>query len=138
VNSSSSAFLPYAVNLSEAMIDLLQVESVPVAIKPKQPLQETKEGQSQATMDAQPTSTDSKLPPLRRAALHFLSLLLRASTAHVYDHKHRGNPFSQAQLRRAKMTLVYVASTDEDSIVRVMAREGIENIDQLSEAMVGL
>jgi hypothetical protein len=91
-----------------------------------------------ATLDSQPTSIDSKLPPLRRAALHFLALLLRASTAHVYDQSHEGNPFSQSQLRRAKTTLAYVASTDEDSIVRVMAREGVEGIDQLSKAIAGL
>jgi len=141
VNSSSSAFLPYAVDLSNAMVDLLQIETVPVAIKPRQPPtegEEMEEGQSKATMDSQPTSTDSKLPPLRRAGLHFLALLLRASTTHVYGRSHQGNPFSRAQLSHAKTTLAYVASTDEDSIVRMMAREVIENIDQLNDALVGL
>lgn len=141
MNSSSSAFLPYAVELSEAIVDLLQIETVPVAIKPRQPPNEggnVEEDQSKVTMDSQPTSNDSKLPPLRRAGLHFLALLVRASTTHVYGRSHRGNPFSRAQLNRTKTTLAYLASTDEDNIVRVMAREVIESIDQLNAAMMGL
>lgn len=141
VNSSSSAFSPYTVELSDAMVDLLQIETVPVTTKPRQSPEEgeeMEEDQLGATMDSQPTLTDSKLPPLRRAGLHLLALLLRASTAHVYSRSHRGNQFSRAQLSRAKTTLSYVASTDKDSIVRVMAREVIGNIDQLNEALAGL
>ncbi|KAH0840123.1 hypothetical protein J3R83DRAFT_1100 [Lanmaoa asiatica] len=41
-------------------------------------------------------------------------------------------------LKRAKVTLGYIASTDEDGIVRVMAREANEAIDQLNKATLGV
>jgi hypothetical protein len=133
--------LPYADNLSEAMIDLLQVESVPDIHRPyNQGPERTKEGeqdQSQPTKDFQPTSTNPKLPPLRRAALHFLTQLFHASTADAYNSGHHGHTFS-GSLKRMKTTLAYIASTDKDHVVRVMAREAMEGMDQLAEAIIGL
>jgi hypothetical protein len=138
VNVNSLALLPYAVNLSEAMIDLLQVESQPEITKPQMQCSESTKGggkdQSQATTVFQPMSTDSKLPPIRRAALHFLTLLLRASIAAVYDSGYHGRLFLGSQVKRTKTTLTYIGSTDKDSVVRVMAREAIEEINQLTEA----
>jgi len=46
--------------------------------------------------------------------------------------------FSGSQIKRIKVTLAYVGSTDKDNVVRVMAREAIEGLDQLSEAIMGL
>jgi hypothetical protein len=43
-----------------------------------------------------------------------------------------------AYLGRARTTLGYVSSTDEDTVVRVMAREAGEELAQLSNALVGL
>jgi hypothetical protein len=43
-----------------------------------------------------------------------------------------------AYLTRARATLGYVASTDEDAVVRIMAREAGEGLGQLSNALVGL
>jgi hypothetical protein len=124
------------------MIDLLQVESIPATPKPhKQGSESTNEGeedQLKATMDSQSTLTDSKHPSLRRAALHFLALLIRASTAGVYDSGYQGQTFSASQAKRAKTTLAYVASTDKDNVVRVMAREAIEAMARLNEAIIGM
>lgn len=137
VKTSSLAFLPYTLELSEAMVDLLQIESMPEAsktntrgFKPKEP---------KATMDSESTVIDSKHPALRRAALHFLALLIRSSTADVYNsgYIYNGPTFSGPQARRAKTTLAYVASTDVDNFVRVMAREVLEGMDQLNEAFIG-
>jgi hypothetical protein len=90
------------------------------------------------TMDAYPTVANSKFPPLRRAALHFLALLIRACISRVYDMGSTGMLIPDAYVSRARATLGYVASTDEDAVVRVMAREAGEGLGQLSNALAGL
>ena len=92
------------------------------------------------TMDAQPTAADAKFPPLRRAALHFLALLVRACTSRVYEtgDAASGIMLPPQLMTRVRTTLGYVAATDADDVVRVMARETIEGLDQLLEALVGV
>ncbi|KAI9001411.1 hypothetical protein BD414DRAFT_519479 [Trametes punicea] len=150
VKTNALAVLPYAVELADAMIDLLQVESVSAAQRKPPPRSDSEvnaqEGGKEppqppqtVTMDSQPTSTNSKFPPLRRAALHFLSLLANACTTRVYE---AGSAdwllFPPDLLKRAKTTLGYIAATDADDVVRVMAREAAEGLDQLAEAILGL
>lgn len=85
------------------------------------------------------TSASTKLPPFRRAALHFLSLLVRAYTALVYD---TGSPDDVAIItpiaKRTKMVLSYVAAVDEDNVVRVMARECTEGFNELQKAILSV
>ncbi|KAI0824765.1 hypothetical protein BC628DRAFT_1419872 [Trametes gibbosa] len=148
VKTNALAVLPYTVDLADAMIDLLQVESVPathrkpdVRSKPEPEIQDDEKGckEPPATMDTQPTSANPKFPPLRRAALHFLSLLTRACTSHVYETGSADRMLLPPDLlRRARVTLGYIAATDADDVVRVMARETLEGLDQLAEAIVGL
>ena len=99
-------------------------------------------GNVQNTMDARPTAANPKFPPLRRAALHFLALLLRAQTARVYNASRAPSlgivlP-SASEMKRAETVLGYVSVTDEDSVVRVMAREATELLQQLRNALLGL
>ncbi|KAF9782746.1 hypothetical protein BJ322DRAFT_1072320 [Thelephora terrestris] len=165
--TNAMTLFPYAADLFGGMVDLLQLESVPaVHISPKKPIErsEPKSGDQQEgkgvreakvengrgkktgptaqppplTMDAEPTVANSKFPPLRRAALHFLALLVRASILRVYDVGPTGMLIPDAYLERASTTLGYVSSTDEDTVVRVMAREAGEELAQLSSALVGL
>ena len=155
---SPLAVLPYLMDLTDAMVDLLQVESVQVAPRAAAARPGTaseKEGevaeaaqgaeadplksQPAPTMDSHPTSTNTKFPPLRRAALHFLSLLVRACTTRVYETGSAdGSLLPPVTMKRARTTLGYIAATDADDIVRVMARETVEGLDQLAEAVVGL
>jgi len=93
---------------------------------------------SPLTMDTHPTLANSKFPPLRRAALHFLALLIRACISRVYSTGRTGMLIPDAYIARAKTTLGYVASTDEDAVARVMAREAREGLGQLSDALLGL
>ena len=86
---------------------------------------------------------NSKFPPLRRAALHFLALLIQACTARAYEAGSAGGSgalvlFPPALMTRMRTTLGYVAATDADDVVRVLAREAVEGLDQLTEAIVGL
>ena len=90
------------------------------------------------TMDTHPTVANSKFPPLRRAALHFLTLLIRECTTHVYGTGSTGMLIPDAYLMRARTTLGYIVVTDEDAIVRVMAREAREGLGRLSNALAGL
>ncbi|KAI0368111.1 hypothetical protein BV20DRAFT_1045207 [Pilatotrama ljubarskyi] len=148
VKTNALAILPYTVDFADAMIDLLQVESVPVTQRkpPSRSGSESDAKQSEdapqqppPTMDSQPTSANTKFPPLRRAALHFLSLLVRACTARVYETgRTHGLLLPPDLLKRAKTTLGYIGATDADDVVRVMARETLEGLDQLAEAIVGL
>ena len=90
------------------------------------------------TMDNHPMLANPKFPPLRRAALHFLTLLIRACISRVYDMGSTGMLIPNTHITRARTTLGYVASTDEDAVVRVMAREAREELGQLSNALLGL
>ena len=139
MNTYTLAVLPYVVDLADAMIDLLQIEGVPAKLQRGQsaePEASTKEGQRSQMMDSQPLSTNSKLPPLRRAALHFLSLLIQSLTEQAYKRSFADIHVYTSVLQRARTTLTYVTSTDEDTIVRVMAREAGEGLEQLQQAMI--
>ena len=117
------------------MIDFLQVEMVPVVPSPKDATDEEHEGAE--VLDSKPTAVNSKLPPLRRAALHFWTILLQQLTHAIYDSA-MVETIPAALLKRAKVTLEYVASSDPDGLVRAMAREAGEAIDQLNKATLGI
>ncbi|KAF9009097.1 hypothetical protein BDQ17DRAFT_1349522 [Cyathus striatus] len=139
VKTFALAILPYFGDLFGAMIDLLQLESVPRNSSPVS----NKGGAEQdlITMDSHPTSTHSKFPPLRRAAIHFISLLLREIHVQVQDSYNTHPfqlPFTSETIMRLKVTLNYIASTDEDNIARVMAREARDQIQELQNALLGL
>ena len=153
--TNALALFPYATDLFGGMVDLLQLESVPATSVPPKRTTEVSEPddcngdardekagftsqQFPPTMDTHPTLPNSKFPPLRRAALHFLTLLIQACISRVYDMGPAGMLIPNERTSRARTTLGYVASTDEDAIVRVMAREAKEGLGQLSNALVGL
>ncbi|KAI6047223.1 hypothetical protein EDC04DRAFT_2622339 [Pisolithus marmoratus] len=144
IKTCSAAVAGYTNELSAAMIDLLQIEMV---VPPKTPTdgnvkqtKESKEGSGipgpDAEIDSTPTSIDPKLPSLRRSALHFLTLLMRTVTQATYEESAVELP-SISFLRRAKATLGYISSADEDGITRVMAREADESINQLMKIILG-
>lgn len=138
--TNSLALLPYTPDLAAAMIDLLQLESVSAQAAPRAGEEKDPQENQAAprTMDSEPTSTNTKLPPLRRAALHFLSLLIRACTTQIYESTGGHHSVLPASfVKRAKNTLGYVAATDEDAVVRVMARETNEGLEQLANALMG-
>ncbi|KAG1833106.1 hypothetical protein EV424DRAFT_1367092 [Suillus variegatus] len=111
-------------------------------------------------LDISPLSISSKIPALRRAALHFLGLLVRVLTQEAYERggsswsgvqirgiydgqtgtytPYEEGPLSQEFMRRACTVLEYIAAVDEDTIVRVMAREVGEGVKGLEKALVGL
>jgi len=150
VNTYSLAVLVYAEDLAGAMIDLLQIESVPVKQddideggnpKREEKVEESIPSESQRwpdTMDNTPTAKNSKFPPLRRAALHFLGLLTREATRYSYESFSKTALLSQAVIQRARVTLAYISSTDVDGVVRVMAREVHEGLEELSKAQLRL
>lgn len=120
------ALLPYFVDLSSGMVDLLQVETEPP------------NSDASVSMDSDPTSTNSKFPPLRRAALHFLTLLYRETISQIYDYSLGKSLFTHTSINRAKVTLSYIAATDGDAVVRVMAGEASTLLGQLQREIAGL
>ncbi|KAK0206796.1 hypothetical protein DFS33DRAFT_1421493 [Desarmillaria ectypa] len=122
------ALASYFQDLVGGMVDLLQLESV-----------QTEEEDGEKSMDENPTKADGKFPPMRRAAVRFLGVLVREASKAIYDDEDVGyeRRIWQADiLRRAKVTLGYLAATDGDGVVRVMAREVGEQLRQLEEAFV--
>ena len=90
-------------------------------------------------MDENPTEANPKFPPLRRAALHFLALLVRSTTARIYDLGDEGAfGLPDALMHKGLTVLGYVAATDRDEVVRIMARETAEEIDELKNAIYGI
>lgn len=90
------------------------------------------------TLDAQPTSSNTKLPPLRRGALHFLTLLVRALAERAYEGSPPDSGIMQTLTGRGAAVLGYVAATDADGVVKVMAREAAELVEQLRSAAFGI
>ena len=135
VKTSTVSVLGYVDDLAGGMIDLFQVEMV--RSPPKDGERKAEEHEGVEALDSKPTAIDPKLPPLRRAALHFWTTLLLQLTHATYDGT-MVERLPATLLRRAKVTLGYIASTDEDGIVRVMAREANEAIDQLNKATLGI
>ncbi|PFH46324.1 hypothetical protein AMATHDRAFT_155621 [Amanita thiersii Skay4041] len=141
VNTYPLATLPYISDLTEAMVDLLRIESVPAkeVKQTSETLTSTEETETRApSMNSEPTSANSKFPPLRRAALHFLSLLIRSATRELYDTSSTSLLIPIDVINQTKTTLSYITSTDVDSVVRVMARETKEGLEQLQRAMLGI
>ncbi|KAF5364260.1 hypothetical protein D9756_000652 [Leucocoprinus leucothites] len=152
VNTYSLAVLAYVEDLASAMVDLLQVESV--SVKQQAPGTNNKEEnvkqgggptvhdsseESPETMDNAPMSKNTKFPPLRRAALHFLGLLVKEATRHVYESSSSGEMLlSQASMQRVRVTLGYISITDVDDVARVMAREVRKGLEDLQKAKLGL
>jgi len=153
VNTYPLAMLPYLDDISQSLIDLLQIESVPLRDgslqsassdapdtnpAPSDHKNEQNEREN-PTVEANPLLTNPRTPPLRRAALHFLSILIKASTKLTYEETTR-NPtlFSRGVFQRLSITLGYISSTEKDNVVRVMAREAKENLEQLQRAAFGL
>lgn len=142
---------PYIEDLSQAMIGLLQVETVPV-LTPRPPdKQDTRAKTTLTNEDAdlssqkmknQPLSTNSKLPPLRRAALHFFVLLIRGARRRLdgvpIQEVHSALLLPGALLKQASITLGYLILTDADDVVRVMAQEGKESLEQLQRTLLGI
>ena len=117
---------------------MLQVESRPLptrkAKKPRPERNENGGAQEDATPepigDNDHLSVNPSYPPFRRAGIHLLGLLIRA-TVRLLDEGQLISPFSGAFVKRAHITLSYAAATDVDAIVRVMAREVNEELTSL-------
>jgi hypothetical protein len=137
VKTSMVSVLGYIDDLAGGMIDLFQIEMVSTGSPPKDGDGGKRTAEGVEALDSKPTAIDPKLPPLRRAALHFWTSLLHQLTHATYDGT-TVERLPATLLRRAKITLGYIAATDEDGIVRVMAREANEAIDQLNKATLGI
>lgn len=121
-NVHSLSVQHYVQDLAEGVIDLLQVEKAPT--------------EAPLSLDSQPMTTTSKIPPLRRAAIHFLTVLVQNTISHICEST--SHPLiAGATIRRAKITLSYLAATDHDSVVRVMSRECGDKLEELQKIAIG-
>ncbi|KAG1779728.1 hypothetical protein EV702DRAFT_83579 [Suillus placidus] len=139
---------------TDAEVSTEHAESEPAPTPPSQP------GRPPDPLDISPLSASSKVPALRRAALHFLALLMRVLTREAYERgggswsgvqikgiyggqtgaytSYGGGLLPQEFMKRARTVLEYITAVDEDTVVRVMAREVGEGLEGLEKALVGL
>jgi hypothetical protein len=137
------ALLPYIQDVCFGFIDLLQVETFAAKNVPRHKEAESVASTSPpATMDNDPTLKDPKIPALRRSAIHFLASYFRATTKLIYDDNNVNSTtimIPKSLVQKASITLDYISSTDDDSRIRVMAKEARENLEDLQQAVwVGL
>ncbi|KIM46218.1 hypothetical protein M413DRAFT_426519 [Hebeloma cylindrosporum] len=148
VNTYPLAMLPYVEDISQSLVDLLQTETAPLQHRKVQSASSEVPDTDRVRDNKQSEDTNLNLESntlltnprsLSRAALHFLSILISASTKLVYEES-TINPifFPRDMFRRLSITVGYISSTDEDDVVRVMARETRENLEQLQRAVFGL
>ena len=135
--TSPLAMLPFVTDLVNTMTDLLQIETVPSKSR-NSALEKDLKTTEIPDVDAEPTSKVPKVPAFRRAAAQFLLLVVRQTIKRVYESTFETSPVPIGLLKRAKITLSYVASTDEDSIFRKIAGEASEELGQLQEALLGM
>lgn len=145
--TSPLAILLWSDDLVAALIDLLQLESVPFQTTLPTPLATNNETNEEGKLppafthaglvyeDSVPVlATSSKIPAFRRSALHFLALVLRASIMGVYEGKKAVEMFDRSLMGRLGTVMRYMRATDQDGIVRVQASECVELLEQLVEA----
>jgi CBS domain-containing protein len=142
------ALFPYANDIAHAMLDLLQIEGARALAQGQQHAADANPNSipqsPTANMDSQPTAANPIFPPFRRASLHFLGILVRAYTRRAYASADPSVSESSSPLvddfpiRRAATTLGYIAATDADAVVRVMAGEVGDAVHTLERTLVGL
>lgn len=154
-DTADLALLPYAHEITHAMLDLLQIEGAralvqaqghPVSVTTdaiSSPISPSSPQSPIPNMDDQPMAANPTFPPFRRAALHFLGTLVRAYTRRAYASSGSGVDGSGMSAddfptRRAATTLAYIAATDADAVVRVMAGEVGDAVHTLERTLVGL
>lgn len=151
-DTADLALLPYAHDIGHSMLDLLQIEGARASVLARgqqlHPVSTTTDANlspilpsSIPSMDDQPTAANPTFPPFRRASLHFLGILVRAYTRRAYassDSSVSGMSVDDFPTRRAATTLAYIAATDADTVVRVMAGEVGDAVHTLKRAHVGL
>ncbi|KAG2156029.1 hypothetical protein DEU56DRAFT_765220 [Suillus clintonianus] len=185
INTCARVVERYTEGIAEGMLDLVLVEMTVATPTPRPAAKvegkktgkgaEVSTGQAESEpapipqfqperppdlLDISPLSTSSKVPALRRAALHFFALLVRMLTQEAYERDsgswsdvqirsiypgqtgaytaYEGGPLPPGFIRRARTVLGYIATVDEDTVVRVMAREVGEGLEGLEKALVGL
>ncbi|OJA14675.1 hypothetical protein AZE42_02399 [Rhizopogon vesiculosus] len=188
VNTCTRVVERYTEEIAEGMLDLVLVEMTVATPTPrpaaevegkKTGKEEVNVGQSEPAqsqperppdaLDISPLSTSAKVPAFRRAALHFLALLVRVLTQEAYERgntaqgsgwsgvkirgihggetdlynsgeisAYDGGLLTPGFIRRAQTVLGYVAAVDEDAVVRVMAREVGEGLEELQKALLWL
>ena len=154
-DTANLTLLPYAHDIAHAMLDLLQIEGARASVQAQgqqhpistntdtnvSPIPPSPQSSPIPSMDSQPTVVDPTFPPFRRASLHFLGILVRAYTRRAYASSSVGGSgmlVDDFPTRRAATTLAYIAATDADAVVRVMAGEVDDAVHTLERALVGL
>lgn len=158
------ALLPWSLDLVNSVIDLVQIESVPMVAAPRPSAQITEASKSDqedaphakkkpAIIDEEPTNVhDSRHPVLRRGALVFLglhvqTLLLRdrqvdtqmpVVSLNVRPVEGPSPALPPSLLQRARTILRYVKDTDVDPMTRQQAGEAGALVNQLRGGWAGV
>ena len=125
---ASYAMSKYTHDIANTTLDIMQTETEtarPLPVTQHEAVDGSAATTSQQTLDDDPTSTKTRHPPLRRAAAHVATLLLRVEAARETGQLDRED------LRRMHIVLDYVGATDADAATRAMCREGVQAIAEI-------
>ncbi|KAJ1308574.1 hypothetical protein OPQ81_004273 [Rhizoctonia solani] len=126
-------------DILSGMLDILQLESVqtvPLSRKAREEMRNQEATKLDSAVDSRPQKIDSKLPPLRRSALHCFALIIRSMVEGVYEGT---RPARLGSLRGKAVTVLdYLRITDSDPVVRTQAAETLSLVKQLGRAELGL
>ena len=89
-------------------------------------------------MDEDPLRKDAKLSPLRRSAIHLLTALVKGLLDQVYESGVSDVHRDSFSAQRGLTTLRYIATTDADNTVRVLAAEAVDLLAQLRRAVLSI
>jgi hypothetical protein len=89
-------------------------------------------------MDLDPLQKDAKLSPLRRSAIHLLTVLVKVLLDQAHESGVSGVHGNSFSAQRGLTTLRYIATTDADNTVRVHAAEGANLLAQLRRVVLGV
>jgi hypothetical protein len=146
-STSPLAINPYSTSLVLACADLLQTESVPLKQAHQQPKRKSSE-EGDMNVDADedeedpatqpeelnptisPVLSNSKHPILRRAALHFLSAMLRGDMD--------ASAVDRDVWKRVGIIVGYVGQTDEDLLTRGLAKDVSRDLRKIMRGHLGV
>lgn len=154
IDTSPFAMGRYSAELSGAMLDILELEhSLLVESKDRRPRREETEGVNgeeegndtissnnvgrpkaqigDLMTDEEPTANNAKLSPLRRAAIHLLSSIIR----HFLQD---GSETLEFPVRRTRVILRYLGVHDADAVVNAMASEAVGMLLEVGRLRLGL
>jgi hypothetical protein len=161
IDISPLAMAKYSAELSNAMLDILELEhSLLVESKDRraQPKADVDTAETDKSMngagagnrrqgqlgdlltDEDPTAINPKLSPLRRSAIHLLTSIIRHFLQQASERPGHGGDgiMRDFPVRRSGVILRYLSINDADAVVNAMASEAVSMLHEVGRLRLGV